>query len=271
VPPDRQRLVELLPSEWRTVQQYGVEIDSVRYDAAHGQKDVLEPYRNRKSPFRGVIDARGSRADGKWKIKRDPSTNRVWFWACEFDDPTRGTYVPLYYRGQPEAMPFSDKLVAYAKGVLMGRGGCARDATQVMDTLDRIMERIRREQALPVQERRLAAQLALKSFMTGRDYAAAGIDFFSGSTDSTGLAVPVTGTAAPNHPLAGVDHRPSGGEVVSEESAARHIYDPSDVDLLPTADVTAIKGSSDFRVMPGAGMSVHAAVRAALARRIRAR
>ena len=243
VPPDRQLLIDLLPTRWRTVQAYGVEID-VRFDAAPGQEDVLAPYRNRKSPFRSVTDERGVKADGKWKIKIDPSIGKVWFWACELDDPTRGTYVPLYYRGQPQSAPFSDKMVAYSKQVLIGRGGNARDPEQVMDTLDRITSRIRSEQALPVAERRLAARLAVTAYMTGKDFAAAGIDLHTGAgTPAAGPTTTFNETSEPWESTLGV--------VDQEEQASRYTYDPSDVELLPTADVTEIDFFGGFEATDG--------------------
>lgn len=144
VPPPPGLLIELLPSQWRTVQHYGIEVDGIRYD-----DNALDPYRNEKSPY--------TAHKGKWKVKVDRTDRSlIWFWACDLDnaDTTRGHWLPVYYRGWADAPVFGDAEIAYAKHVILGRGGNPRDYREFESVLDRILRRIGTQAHLPGEERR---------------------------------------------------------------------------------------------------------------------
>jgi transposase InsO family protein len=66
---------DFLPTAWRTVQHYGVEVHGLRYNGP-----VLTGYRNRSSPFTGVHA-------GKWPVRYDPDDiSAVYF--CDPADHT---------------------------------------------------------------------------------------------------------------------------------------------------------------------------------------
>lgn len=153
VPPPQDLLIELLPTLWRTVQHYGVEINSVRYDA-----DILNNYRNRRSAWAD----KGNR----WKVKYDRSDrSRIWFWAVDLDsgDPAVGSWEPLYYRGWQGAPLFGDEEVAYAKAIILGRGGDVRNSDEFETTLDRVLRRLSEQQEMPNSERRMVGRTYLRA------------------------------------------------------------------------------------------------------------
>lgn len=159
VPPSQDLLIELLPTEWRSVQHYGIEINLVRYDG-----DVLNDYRNRKSAW---ADKRS-----KWKVKYDRSDrSRIWFWAVDLDggDPAVGSWEPLYYRGWQDAPLFGDEEVAYAKAIILGRGGDLRNLDEFESTLDRVLRRVEEQQALPNSERRMAGRTYMRALARARN------------------------------------------------------------------------------------------------------
>lgn len=153
VPPRRNLLIELLPTEWRTIQHYGVEINLVRYD-----DDVLNDFRSTNSPW--------VTKKGRWKFKRDRSDrSRIWFWAIDSNtlDPTVGSWKPIAYRGWDDCPLFGDEEVAYAKAIVLGNGGSLRNREVFESTLDRVIRRIAHQQALPNSERTMAGRTYLRA------------------------------------------------------------------------------------------------------------
>ncbi len=197
VPPSQDLLVELLPTEWRTVQHYGIEINRVRYDA-----EVLDEYRNRQSPW---ADKRS-----QWKVKYDRSDrSRIWFWAVNrnLDDPTIGTWEPVYYRGWQDAPLFGDEEVSYAKAIILGRGGDLRNGDEFESTLDRVLLRIAEQQELPHSERRMAGRTYLRA-VTQAKY----------RTDHAQPSEQVVTKPVPARPVTALPRRRPA--VVSDEQAA---------------------------------------------------
>jgi hypothetical protein len=60
VPRDRDLAFEFLPTQWRTIQHYGVEIDGRRHNGP-----ALDAYRSRESPYTRA-------ARGRWPFQVDP-------------------------------------------------------------------------------------------------------------------------------------------------------------------------------------------------------
>lgn len=213
VPPSQDLLIELLPTEWRTVQHYGIEINKVRYDG-----DILDGgYRNKKSPWAGK--------GGKWKVKYDRSDrSRIWFWAVNLDigDAAVGSWEPLYYRGWQDAPLFGDEEVAYAKAIVIGRGGDLRNLDEFESTLDRVLRRIDEQQALPQSERQIAGRTYMRALAQARNAAEA-----AGSPE----AVPTPVVAAPV--VAARSQRHLG--VVPEGEAANRVISAAPT-LLPGPD-----------------------------------
>lgn len=185
VPPPQDLRIELLPTMWRTVQHYGVEFRGIRYDA-----DVLNAYRNKTSPWAGQ--------KARWKFKYDRSDrSRIWFWAVEHNDPADGSWQPLFYRGWQDAPVFGDEEIAYAKSVILGRGGDTRNSQQIEDTLDRIILRIHEQQALPTSERQMAGRTLLRAAVIRTDSAST-----AGEAIPDGGVGPKATPAAVEKPLA---------------------------------------------------------------------
>ena len=91
---------DFLQVQWRTIQHYGVEVGGLRYDGR-----VLNPYRNRTSPYAG-------RHAGKWPLRLDPGdVSRIWF-----QHPDDGTWHELRWEhADAVGGPFSSEAVAHAR------------------------------------------------------------------------------------------------------------------------------------------------------------
>lgn len=100
VPTHPGLVFDFLPTVWRTIQHYGVEVHGLRYNGA-----ALTPYRNRTSPFTGVHR-------GKWPLRYDPDdVSRVYF-----QDPADHRWHTLAWEHASEvAVPFSAETLAYAR------------------------------------------------------------------------------------------------------------------------------------------------------------
>jgi hypothetical protein len=99
--PDRPDLAyEFLPVRWTTIQHYGVEINTLRYDGP-----VLLKYRNRRSPFTGVLA-------GRWPFAVDPDdVTRVYF-----QDPAdRAWHTLLWEHAADLGRPLSAEALSYAR------------------------------------------------------------------------------------------------------------------------------------------------------------
>jgi transposase InsO family protein len=154
VPRSSSLYYELLRTEWRKIQHYGVEVGGLRYD-----HEVLNPYRNQSSSYGGL-------AEGKWPIKCDPRNllcvyfqdpeSHAW-WAlpwCDATDPTR---------------PFSDVTLGYAKALLRTRNGNVKNHEAIAEMLNALVARIAREELHGRAERKLAAKAFLDLQQLRRD------------------------------------------------------------------------------------------------------
>lgn len=153
VPPPRDLRVEILPTEWRRINHYGVEIKGVRYN-----DDVLNPFRNQRSPWWSKR--------GKWKFKVNRyDRSHIWFWAIDPNtlDPTVGSWELLTYRGWHDCPLFGDEELAYAKAIVLGNGGRLRRPFDLEPTLDRVLARLAEQQDLPANERRMMGRTYLKA------------------------------------------------------------------------------------------------------------
>jgi hypothetical protein len=128
---------DFLPSAWRTIQHYGVEVHGLRYNGP-----ALTPYRNRTSPFTGVHA-------GKWPIRYDPDdVSRVYF--CDPADNAWHTLVWEHATDIP--VPFSAETLAYAKRLALVSGRHVDERRALAELLERFDAGLVRN---PV-ERRLA-------------------------------------------------------------------------------------------------------------------
>lgn len=100
VPTHPGLVFDFLPTVWRTIQHYGVEVHGLRYNGA-----ALTPYRNRTSPFTGVHR-------GKWPLRYDPDdVSRIYF-----QDPADHRWHTLTWEHASEVtVPFSAETLAYAR------------------------------------------------------------------------------------------------------------------------------------------------------------
>ena len=111
---DPDVFIELLPSAWRTVQHYGVEINGVRYN--RGTEDLPDPlggFRDRKSPW--------AAQKGKWLFKADPrDLSTIYFWRPNDpqDTESAGAWAVIYRAGDYGHLPFTGAELAYAKKVV---------------------------------------------------------------------------------------------------------------------------------------------------------
>jgi len=145
---------ELLPTEWRTVQHYGVELRGLRYNA-----DILHDYRNTRSSWGGVHA-------GKWPIRYDPrDLSRVFF----FDEPSsQWCELPWAHDGAEER-PFNEATLSFAKALLIRRGGNTSDVDELAEALNGLLDRMSIPSESDRKERRLAAINAMHSQQVQRD------------------------------------------------------------------------------------------------------
>jgi transposase InsO family protein len=145
---------ELLPTEWRTVQHYGVELRGLRYNG-----DILNDYRNTKSPWGGVHA-------GKWPIRYDPrDLSRVFF----FDDYSSQWYELLWTHDCGDGRPFNESSLSFAKALLIKRHGNPNDVDELAEAMNGLLDRMRVPSKTDRKERRLAAINAMHAQLARRD------------------------------------------------------------------------------------------------------
>jgi hypothetical protein len=132
--------VELLPAAWRSIQDYGIRIDYRTYDTA-----ALNPYRRLPS---GVAAKRGL-----WEVHYDPyDLGQVWV----RDHHAGGGWIIAPWTHQPMLrMPFADFTWRRARQLVADRG---RDATDETEIANALAELLRRADAGPAPEARIAAR-----------------------------------------------------------------------------------------------------------------
>src|SRR5262249_53889625 len=84
---------DLLPTAWRTIQHYGIQLNDLFYDGV-----ALNGYRNELSPYNGAHK-------GQWPIKYDPRDLR----SVYFQDPHTDAWSELEWTGaRKDQHPFGD-------------------------------------------------------------------------------------------------------------------------------------------------------------------
>jgi hypothetical protein len=102
---DPSLAISLLPSVARTVGIAGIEINSLMYNSP-----VLDVYRKRASPMNELKN--------RWPIRYDPrDLSKVWFWAGDFQQATKGDWVEIPARIAETVGAFSDVHLAHAKSL----------------------------------------------------------------------------------------------------------------------------------------------------------
>lgn len=145
---------ELLPTEWRTVQHYGVELNGLRYNG-----DILNDYTNKKSPYTGVHN-------GKWPIRYDPrDLSRVFF----YDTFSARWHELAWTHDSGEHRPFNEATLGFAKALLIARGGDSRDFDELAQSLNELLHRMLTPSDKDRRERRLAAVNAMNAQQVRKD------------------------------------------------------------------------------------------------------
>ena len=145
---------ELLPTEWRSIQHYGIELRGLRYNA-----DILKDYRQTKSPWAGIHA-------GKWPIRYDPrDLSRVFF----FDEYSSQWHELCWTHDHGNNRPFNEASLSYAKSLLIKRGGNPSDVDELAETMNGVLDRMHTPSENDRQERRLAAVNVMHAQLVKRD------------------------------------------------------------------------------------------------------
>lgn len=151
---DQTMYYQLLPTEWRTIQHYGVDVHGLRYDG-----DALNGFRNLKSMHTGLHP-------GKWPIKYDPRDySRVFFYDDMLDQWQTLSWIGI----TDNPRPFSGTTLTYAKRQLVSRGGNASNHDDLTRELRALLNRMDRGVEQDRKERRLAAIDAARTNLAQRD------------------------------------------------------------------------------------------------------
>ncbi len=125
--------IELLPTTWRTINDYGIRIDNRTYDAPE-----LVPYRRQLS---GVGAQRG-----RWEVHFDPHDVSHVFVR---DHRAGGWITAEWTLHKTIARPFSDSLWRQARRTVAARGHDDTDQAQVARALDDLLQRAGRRPHAP--------------------------------------------------------------------------------------------------------------------------
>jgi len=154
VPPSRTLYYELLPTAWRKIQHYGVELNGLRYEG-----EALDPCRSRTSTYNG-------KHKGDWPIKHDPRDLSKVF----FRESDSGDWHELYWIGQADPdRPFSDVTLRYAKKLLSERGGNSNNHDELEEVLNDLLARVERNEPRSRAELRLAGKGRIHNWQVARD------------------------------------------------------------------------------------------------------
>jgi hypothetical protein len=177
---------DFLPTAWRTVQHYGVEVHGLRYNGP-----ALTAYRNRTSPFTGVHA-------GKWPVRYDPDDIS----AVYFCDPADRSWHRLAWEHAREiGAPFSAETLAYARRLALAQGRHVDERRALAQLLDRFDAGLVRS---PV-ERRMAVRASQQ-----RQTRLAAVTAAAGS-DPVAEVVALPTVAALTRPDPAVQSGPDGG------------------------------------------------------------
>ena len=140
-PADPDLAFDFLKTEWRTIQHYGIDYDTRRYNGT-----VLNPYRNEKSDFRGPHE-------GLWPIHVNPDdVSRIYF-----NDPETRRWHALAWEHAPSLqMPLSEDALQFARRLAAAKYTYPDDEIAVADLFERWNLGLGRTRA----ERRIALRLA---------------------------------------------------------------------------------------------------------------
>jgi transposase InsO family protein len=137
---------DFLPTAWRTIQHYGVEVHGLRYNGP-----ALNPYRNRTSPHTGVHA-------GRWPVRYDPDdVSKAYF--C---DPADNAWHTLAWEHAADIdVPFSADTLAYAKRLALAAGRHVDERRALAELLERfgaglVRNPVERRLALRASEQREA-------------------------------------------------------------------------------------------------------------------
>jgi hypothetical protein len=115
---------DFLPTAWRTVQHYGVEIHGLRYNGT-----ALSDCRNRTSPFTGTHA-------GKWPVRYDPDdASTIYF--CDPDDREQVWHELAWEHADDIGAPFSTETLAYARRLALASGRHVDARRALAELLDR--------------------------------------------------------------------------------------------------------------------------------------
>jgi transposase InsO family protein len=141
IPNDPDLVYEFLPVRWTSIQHYGVQINTLRY-----QGTALIPYRNRRSPFGGVHA-------GRWPIGVDPGDIRRVY----FQDPADHRWHPLEWEHAADLnRPLSSEALDHARGLAAATGRFPDLRRTLVELLERWGAGLTRNAA----ERRMAVRLS---------------------------------------------------------------------------------------------------------------
>jgi len=200
VPARADLVYDFLPVAWRTIQNYGVELNGLRYDGAG-----LNAYRNRRSEITGPHA-------GKWPVRFDPDDVRRVF----FQDPSSDEWQTLWWEHHSEiAVPFSAETLAYARRIARQTDRFPDDRRALAELLARWDAGLTRNPT----ERRIALRLAQQREDRTR---AAGEESGATVTDLASVRA-ITGRSG----TAAVDQPPEpGGELLGDDD------DPGELDAV---------------------------------------
>lgn len=120
VPRDPHLAYEFLATRWRTIQHYGVEIDSRRYSGS-----ILREYGDKTSPY-------GGPHENQWPFQVDPDdVTRIYFRDLD------GRWHPLTWEHALSLeMPLSEDALAFARKLATSRYRYPDDRIAIADLLD---------------------------------------------------------------------------------------------------------------------------------------
>jgi len=224
--PDARLYLDLLPTEWRKINHYGVDVDGLRYNA-----DVLAEYRNVPSPYQD----RG----GQWPFKRDPRDISVIY----FLDPSMDEWVEVpRHKPRVEGRPFDENTLAYAKTLVMERLGSTRHARMeaISRELDDLLDRQDALASESKREHRLAARRVMQAKNAARDRARAGVPEPAATLQAPdeefdfeavfGAVEDVAATEVPVAVTGDVPSQATEAEALSRRRSVRPIVNPEDFD-----------------------------------------
>ena len=224
--PDARLYLDLLPTEWRKINHYGVDVGGLRYNG-----DALAEYRNAPSPYRD----RGE----QWPFRRDPRDLSVLY----FLDPLTNEWheVPRH-KPRVEGRPFDENTLAYAKTLVMERLGSTRHARMeaISRELDDLLDRQDALASESKREHRLAARRVMQAKNAARDRARAGVPEPAATLQAPdeefdfeavfGVGEEVAATEVPVAVTGGAPSHSAEAEALSRRRSVRPIVDPEDFD-----------------------------------------